>query len=313
MPDRPLHGIIPPVVLPMGADGSIDEESLRRHIGELLAAGVHGLWVNGSTGEFHALDVDQRARAVRVAVEISAGTVPVIAHVGDTATTRALEHARAATAAGADLVAVIPPYYVDFTQWELKRHFRRIADATAGPVIVYHLPQLTPNAFGTSAIVELAREGVAAGVKDSSSDMVWFRRLRADAESAGVELACFTGGSSVTDLGLYLGGAGAMPSTANLTPRHLVAMYETARAGDWARLRVMQDDLEHLLQALRLPGRSATWSTTAAIHKHILAQLGHIRIDVVAPPLERLSRDEGQALRSRALPIIEQLEGRNQR
>jgi len=313
MPDHRLHGIIPPVVLPLDTDGLIDEESLERHIGHLLEAGVHGLWMNGSTGEFHALDVEQRAQAVRLAVKICAGAVPVIAHVGDTATTRALEHARAATKAGADLVAVIPPYYVDFTERELVSHFRQIADAVAGPVILYHLPQLAPNGLGTSAIVELARDGVVAGVKDSSSDMVWFRRLLGEAKSAGVELACFTGGSSVTDLGLYLGGAGAMPSTANLTPRHLVAMYDAAKAGDWARVRRMQDELEHLLRALRLPGRSATWSATVAIHKHVLAQLGHIRTDVAAPPLTPLDAEEKRVLASKAIPIIEQLEGRNQR
>ena len=63
--EDPPRGILPPLVLPMGPDGEIDSASLERHIGVLMEAGVHGLWVNGTTGEFYALDGELRARVVR--------------------------------------------------------------------------------------------------------------------------------------------------------------------------------------------------------------------------------------------------------
>lgn len=310
MPEERLGGIFPPVVLPFGSDGTVDHVSLERHVEHLLRAGVHGLWMNGTTGEFHALDAGQRAQAVRVAVKTAGGAVPVVAHVGDTSTERVLEHSRAALAAGADRLAVIPPYFVDFTQAEMCQHFRRIAGVAGLPVLVYHLPQLAGTGLSVASIATLAQEGVVTGVKDSSNDLVWFRQLLAGARQAGVPLDCFTGGSSVTDLGLYLGGAGAMASAANLTPRHLVAMYDAAAAGDWVLLHTLQEELEALLSALRLPRRAPTFSATAGVHKYILAVLGHLDGDVAAEPLAPLDEDERRHLVTTAVPIVERLEGR---
>jgi 4-hydroxy-tetrahydrodipicolinate synthase len=310
MPETRLGGIFPPVVLPFGSDGNVDHASLEHHVEHLLAAGVHGLWVNGTTGEFHALDVGGRAHAVRVVAKAVGGAVPVVAHVGDTSTERVLEHARAALAAGADHLAVMPPYFVDFTQAELCQHFRRIADAVGSPVLVYHLPQLAGPGLSVDSIASLAQEGVVTGVKDSSNDLVWFRQLLSGARRVGAPLDCFTGGSSVTDLGLYLGGAGAMSSTANLAPRHLVAMYDAASGGDWVLLHAMQEELETLLSALRLPRRAATFSATAGVLKYVLAVLGHLDGEFAAEPLAPLDEEERRHLVATAVPIVERLEGR---
>ncbi|MEQ7127773.1 dihydrodipicolinate synthase family protein [Actinopolymorpha sp. B11F2] len=310
MLEEGLRGIYPPVVLPFGADGTIDHASLEHHIEHLLAAGVHGLWINGTTGEFHALDADQRLQAVRVAVKAARGSVPVIAHVGDTSTGLVIGHARSALAAGADQVAIVPPYFVDFTQDELRQHVRRVVGELGVPVLVYHLPQLAKVGLTVDSIATLAQEGAVVGVKDSSNDMVWFRQLLSGARAAGISLACFTGGSSMTDVGLYLGAAGAMSSAANLTPRHLVGMYDAATAGDWVRLRAMQEEMETLLAALRLPRRAGTFSATAGVHKYVLTVLGHIAGDFAAEPLAPLDEDERRHLASTAVPIVERLEGR---
>ncbi|WP_114561118.1 dihydrodipicolinate synthase family protein [Desertihabitans aurantiacus] len=304
----PLAGVVPPVVLPLSDDGAVDSASLERHVNHLVEAGVAGLWVNGTTGEFYALDVELRARVVRECVKAVAGRVPVVAHVGDTSTDLALQHARAAVAAGAEHLSVLPPYFVGFGSDELKAHLRVLARAVGGPVFAYHLPQLAPATLGVDAIVELAAEGFVCGIKDSSSNMLWFRQLRLGLEAAGVRLPCFTGGSSVTDLGYFLGATGTVSSTGNLTPRHLVAQHEAARCGDWDTVRALQDQTEHLIARLLPPGMVGSPGLTAAAYKYVLTVLGRIDSERTARPQAVLPAAARQHLDADVLPLVEQLE-----
>lgn len=292
----------------MGPDGEIDSASLERHLSHLLQAGIHGLWVNGTTGEFYALDVELRARVVRECVKVVAGSVPVVAHVGDTSTRLALDHARAAAEAGADFLSVLPPFFVDFTQPELKDHYRAIAQVANVPLFAYNLPQMTPVGLTVASIVELASEGVIVGAKDSSSDMVWFRQLLRASSESETPLSCFTGGSGVSDLGLFQGAAGAMSSTANLTPRHLVALFSAAEVEDWAQVRTLQGQTDALVAALRLPQRPATSSLTAGVIKFLLARLGRIDSAHAAAPLSGLTDEEQAHLLQHAAPLIDDLE-----
>ncbi|WP_161606163.1 dihydrodipicolinate synthase family protein [Microlunatus speluncae] len=301
------HGVFPPIVLPLTEDGSLDSASLERLVGRLVGAGVSGLWVNGTTGEFYALDVEGRARVVRECVKIVAGSVPIIAHVGDTATGLALDHARAAIDAGAARLSVLAPYCADFTEDELKSHFRAIAQVAGGPVFAYHLPRLAGPGLSIAAIVELAGEGVFDGGKDSSSDLVWFRQLLSSARQAGVTFHGFTGGSAVPDLGYFVGARGTMSSLANLVPAHIVAQYRAARRGDWAAVRELQEGSNDLLRGLRL-ARASTASATAAIYKYLLVRRGWIGSEQSTAPLSRLTDDERRQLDLNALPLIEHLE-----
>lgn len=304
--DQP-RGVFPPIVLPLTAEGEVDSVSLERLVGHLVDAGINGLWVNGTTGEFYALDVEGRARVVRECVKITSGAVPIIAHVGDTATNLALAHARAAIDAGANRVSAMAPYCTDFTEDELKEHFRAIGRVAGDSLFAYHLPRLAGPGLSIASIVELAGEGVFSGAKDSSADLVWFRQLLSDVRSAGVELRCFTGASTVPDLGYFLGAHGTMTSLANLVPRHIVAQYGAAQRGDWTLARELQDGSNRLLQAIRLP-RSDTASATAAIYKYLLVRQGWLATDQATAPLSRLTDDERRILDQDALPLINQLE-----
>lgn len=300
--------MFPPVLLPMSPTGDIDTRSLDRLVSHLLDGGVHGLWVNGTTGEFYDLDTELRARAVTEFVRSVAGRVPVVAHVGDTSTRLAVQHARAAVAAGAEHVSVLAPYLVGFGQAELKAHVRAVADAAERPVLAYNLPQLAPVGLSIESVVELAVEGVLCGAKDSSSDMVWFRQLARALREAQAPIALLTGGSSVADLGYVLGAAGSVSSLANLAPRHLVRQYEAAVAQDWARVVALQETSEALIGLLRPPGLAATPGLTMAVYKHLLASADVIDSDAAAAPQEPLSARAREHLAERALPLMRRIE-----
>ncbi|WP_432183334.1 dihydrodipicolinate synthase family protein [Streptomyces tendae] len=308
MPRHALHGIVAPTVLPMNAEGSLDRSSLERHLTALIEAGVHGLWINGTTGEFHALDDDERALAVTVAAKTADGRLPVIAHVGDAATASTVRHALAAADAGADEIAVIAPYFAAYGREELRDHYRAVARAVGFPVLAYHMPQLTRSALTIDCVLELTREGVLCGIKDSAGDMTWQRQLLRRADRLGVPVRCFTGGSSLTDLSLYAGAAGATSSLANVTPRHLVALYEAARAGDWSRARMLQEQLEDLLDLMRAARREPTLSAIVSTFKFVLAALGRIDDAHAAEPLARLDTEERRNLTATVVPRVRELE-----
>ncbi|WP_320774765.1 dihydrodipicolinate synthase family protein [Streptomyces sp. CRN 30] len=308
MSGHQLHGIIAPTVLPMTATGSLAETSLECHLTALIDAGVHGLWINGTTGEFHTLDDTERALAVSVAAKTADGRVPVIAHVGDAATAPTVRHARAAVDAGADEIAVIAPYFAPYGREELRDHYRAVAEAVGFPVMAYHMPQLTPSALTVDCVLDLAGEGVLCGIKDSAGDMTWLRRLLRGADRLGVDLPCFTGGSSLTDLSLYAGAAGATSSLANVTPRHLVALYDAARAGDWPRARLLQEQLEDLLELMRAARHEPTLSSVVSTFKFVLAALGRIDDTRAAGPLAPLDDQERRALAATVVPRVRELE-----
>ncbi|WP_168211614.1 dihydrodipicolinate synthase family protein [Ruania zhangjianzhongii] len=303
-----LSGVLPPVVLPMTPEGEVDSPSLQSHVSHLVSSGVHGLWANGTTGEFYALDGDGRAEVVRQCVKAAAGRVPVVAHVGDTTTSLTVRHAREALAAGATFVSVLPPYFVSFGQEELKRHFRELAHAIGVPVLAYHLPQFIPATLSIDSIVELTVEGVLCGAKDSSSNMVWFRQLQRRLRAEGVSLPCLTGGSSVADLGYLLGAVGSVSSTGNLTPAHLVRQYEAAQQGDWTRVLALQEQSEELIELLTPPGATPGPGLSATVYKYLLAKQGRIDCEFSAAPLTQLSPEQCRYLDEQVLPVIARVE-----
>lgn len=298
-----LQGVIPPLILPLTDQGQLDLEGLERQIGFLLDAGVQGLWVNGSTGEFFALSAEERQEVVQACVETVGGRFPVIAQVGDCATRQVLRHARGALDAGADGLSVVLPYYVVYTQQELAEHYRSISRELGRELFLYQLPQLCKVSLDVPRILELAEEGVLAGVKDSAGDVDFYSRLVRRVRETGSRLRCFYGASSLVDVGLYAGGDGVMCAVANLVPGLCCRIFQAALQEDWKTARRLNERIRALLEALALPGRT-TWVPVIAAYKYLLRELGLIGSDRVFAPLQPLSEEEKARLRQRALPLI---------
>src|SRR5437870_4667749 len=136
-----LRGIIPPVVTPMYANEDVDRPRLRTALDRLLAADVHGLFVLGTTGEFYALDRDEKQTVIAETVAHVRKRVPVIAGTGAQTTREAARLTQMAEREKADAVTIITPYFVQPTQQELFDHFRRIAECTKLPVVLYTNPR----------------------------------------------------------------------------------------------------------------------------------------------------------------------------
>ncbi|OQM83779.1 dihydrodipicolinate synthase family protein [Rhodococcus sp. 66b] len=288
-----FSGIVPPIVTPLTLEGEVDTTSLERLLSLQLEAGVDGLFVLGSSGEVGYLTDAQRAQVVQTAIGHVGGQVPVLVGVNDMTTNRVIAVAEQAREAGADAIVATAPFYAITDAAETATHFRSIHAAVDLPLFAYDVPVRVHSKLSPAMLVELGREGVIAGVKDSSGDDVSFRMLLR--QSAGLEnFAVFTGHEVVVDGCLLMGASGAVPGLANVDPHGYVRLWRAAQAGDWAAAKAEQDRLTDLFSIVEAPtpGRVSAGAAGLGAFKTALALRGVITGNTMCAPM--LSLDESE-------------------
>src|SRR5882724_4025038 len=138
--NRPLHGVVPALVTPFKENERIDYNAWQVAIDILIGAGVHGLFVAGSQGEFYALDMEERTVAMRFCKQAIAGRVPLYVNVGCITTRDTVALALQAQALDADAIVVVTPYYIQPSQAELVEHYVEVCRAVRLPVMAYNFP-----------------------------------------------------------------------------------------------------------------------------------------------------------------------------
>lgn len=287
-----FRGVVPPVVTPLTESFEVDYASLTRVVENLIDGGVHGLFVLGSSGEVVFHDDATRRRILDHVLGVAAGRVPVLAGVIDPTTDRVIAQARAAQAAGAAAVVVTAPFYARTSQPEVADHFRYVRDAVDVPVVAYDIPVCVNIKLDRRSVVTLAREGVIAGLKDSSGDDGNFRFCLLDlADRPDVFL--MTGSEIVVDTALMMGAHGVVPGLANVDPHGYVRLWNHAQAGDWAAARAEQERLCRLFEMVWVAvGRVSPGSAGVGSFKTAMQQMGLMTTNLMARPQRRLDAAE---------------------
>ncbi|MFC8428952.1 dihydrodipicolinate synthase family protein [Streptomyces sp. NPDC057253] len=292
----PLTGVVPPVCTPLTPDREVDVPSLLRLVDHLVAGGVHGLFVLGTSSEVAFLTDAQRRLVVEAVTGHVGGQLPVLAGVIDMTTARVLDHVRAVTAAGADAVVVTAPFYTRTHPAEIARHYRLIAAGSPVPVLAYDLPTGVHTELPADVVLDLAAEGVLAGLKDSSGDLAGFRRVVSGARvRPGISgFSVLTGSELIVDAALAVGADGAVPGLANVDPDGYVRLYGLFRAGDLAAARAEQERLCALYGMVGVgdPARMGASSSALGAFKAALHLRGVIDCPATAEPQVPLSEDE---------------------
>ncbi|QDG65376.1 dihydrodipicolinate synthase family protein [Pseudarthrobacter sp. NIBRBAC000502772] len=294
-----FQGVIPPVVTPRTADGAIDVPSLENVTKHLLDGGVSGLFVLGSSGEVTHMTNTERDLVVQTVAGVNAGQVPLIVGAVEQTTNRVIEEAKRVIALGADSIVATSLYYAISNAQENGTHFRSIAAAVDVPVFAYDVPVRTHFKLPTDLLVELGREGVIAGVKDSSGDDVSFRQLLLAAKDIP-NFDIFTGHEVVVD-GALLGGAqGVVPGLGNVDPAGYRRLFDAAQAGDWAQAAAEQDRLADVFEIVYTPkaGRMSGNAAGLGAFKTALQLMGIIKTNVMSAPMLSLDEDETKAIRA---------------
>ncbi|QWT24732.1 dihydrodipicolinate synthase family protein [Subtercola sp. PAMC28395] len=291
-----FHGVIPPVVTPRTSEGDVDLPALGTLIEHLLDGGVQGLFMLGSSGEVAFLTDTERKAILAEAVRVTAGRVPIMVGVNDMTASRVIEQIRIAEDAGVDAVLATAPFYALPSAREIEQHFYLLAAATTLPIFAYDVPVRVHNKLTTDLIMRLARDGVLAGVKDSSGDDVSFRRLVNANRAAGEPLVLLTGHEVVADGALFWGAHGIVPGLGNVDPRRYVEMFDAAQRGDWNIARALQDELcalfEIVFQAQGVSGEAAGLGA----FKIALARIGVINSARMSAPIDQLTDETIQRI-----------------
>ncbi|MFE6531940.1 dihydrodipicolinate synthase family protein [Streptomyces rochei] len=267
----PLRGVVPPVLTPLTPTGRVDTASVRRLTEHLIGAGVHGLFLLGSSGEAAYLTDTQRLTALETAVDSAAGRVPVLAGVIETTTARVLDRAADAARAGADALVATAPFYARTHPVEIADHFRRVREGAGLPLLAYDIPVAVHTRLPRDVVLGLAADATLAGLKDSSGDEGALRRLLIELRRHAPDFSVLTGSELTVDCALLAGVDGVVPGLGNVDARGYVRLYTAARSGDWAAAKAEQDRLAALFAlteagdpALMGPGSAALGGFKAA-------------------------------------------------
>jgi 4-hydroxy-tetrahydrodipicolinate synthase len=245
-----IKGIIPPVATPMQANEDLDLPRLKWFLDHLIAEGVHGIFVLGTNSEFYALDDREKQEVIATAVSHVRGRVPVFAGTGAESTREAVRLTKMAEKEGVQGVSVITPYFISPSQQEIYDHYRRIAENTKLPVILYNNPSTCGGLkIDVDTVARLAEIPNILGIKDSSGDL---QNTNEYMRVVPERFSVLQGRDTLIYQALIFGARGAVPATANIAPRLLVEIYEAGVRGDHAAAKAAQLRLNPIRLALTL-------------------------------------------------------------
>jgi 4-hydroxy-2-oxoglutarate aldolase len=243
-----LRGVIPPLVTPFHADGSLDVASFSASLEALAVHDFAGFLVLGSNGEAASLDEDEKLRLVAAARRAVPGRF-LLAGTGLESTRATIALSRRAAELGADAVLVLTPCYYKarMTAEALRRHFEAVAEASPVPVYIYSVPAFTGLTWPAGLAATLAAHPRIRGIKESSGDVGQLARI-VESVPAGFEVA--VGNAPVLYPALCVGAVGGIVAVANCAPRAALRLYSAFQAGDHAAARRIQRALAPLATAV---------------------------------------------------------------
>jgi dihydrodipicolinate synthase/N-acetylneuraminate lyase len=294
-----FQGIVPPLVTPLITADALDVEGLERLVEHVVAGGVHGLFVLGTTGEGPSLSGPIQKELVDRVVRCVASRVPVFVGISDASLEESLTLARCAAERGAAAVVAAPPYYFPAAQEPLVRWGRELASRVPLPLLLYNMPEMTKLVLEPDTVRRLADCPAIVGIKDSGGDLGYFATLAQIVREERPDWSLFVGPELLLPEACGLGGHGGIPGGANVMPRLFVDLLAAVRAGDESRVAALRDRaklLGKLYEVGMMPGRIVVGIKAA------LAAMGICR-DGVASSFEQF--DAGQ--RQKVAAILEAL------
>ena len=282
-------GIYTALLTPFTEEGAIDEALFVRLLAFQEAAGVRGVVVAGTTGEGPSLSVSERVALYELASR-TRGQLRIIAGILTCSLPDALSLARSAADVGCDALMVAPPFYYRATREGLIAFYRALLDATALPVILYNIPQLTRQPITAELVDALLSFPNLLGIKDSSGApeslatyLPFVPRLKVWVGEEKLLLRCLQGG-----------GAGSISGLANVFPERLVATFRAFCEGREADgLQQLIDKAADALDAFPAPTNFKYALTLRGL------PLSHVR-----PPLHDLSELEQRDLQKAVQPHL---------
>ena len=299
MTQKRLGGIVPALVTPLTASGAdVDVDAARKLVRFLIAKKVNGLFALGSTGECGVLDIELRKKMAEVVIEEARGELPVVVHVGAPRESEVHHLAAHAVSAGADGIALVPPYYYGMDEAALEQFFTRVAHSVDLPIYLYNIPSNAKNVITVRLFIRLAtaHEHIV-GMKDSSMDFASYYELVQCKQPDHIALI---GNDAQILAALAVGGQGAVSAGATAIPEPFVRLMAAFAKQDLVEARKWQSICARIRRMFVRP-----WPIAPL--KMVLHWRG-ICDSTVAAPLRQMTSEETRELKNEFEQIMESLE-----
>jgi len=229
-----LSGCGTALVTPFNAAGAVDETALRALVDWQITEGIHFLVPCGSTGEAATMTAAEHRRVVEIVVEQARGRLAVVAGAGSNDTAKAVAQSKEMKAAGATHLLHVSPMYNKPPQRGLIEHFKRVADATDLPVVIYNVPGRTGGNIEAKTTLALAQVPNIAAVKEASGNLAQITDILRDRPEHFVVLS---GDDELTLAVMAAGGDGVISVISNATPKSMARLTELAASKNFAEAK----------------------------------------------------------------------------
>ena len=300
---QPLRGIVPPMITPLRDRDTLDRDGLEKIVEHLLAGGVSGLFILGTTGEGPSLGYRLRRELIEHTCRQVKGRVPVLVGITDTAFVESVQVARCAAQAGADAVVLAPPYYVPEGQSELREYLEHLLPELPLPLFLYNMPSLTKVPFEIDTVRWAMDQPRIAGIKDSSGNMIYFSRLL-DLAKQRAAWTVLVGPEELLAESILLGGHGGVNGGANVFPKLYVELHRAAAVGELERVLQLHSLVMQVAGRLYAVGRHPS-----AVIKGIKCAVSSLGLagDFMAEPFHRFRENERKVIETAVRELRELL------
>jgi dihydrodipicolinate synthase/N-acetylneuraminate lyase len=247
-----LQGIFTPTLVPLDEQGRVNEPELRRFVSWLIDRGVHGLYPNGSTGEFTRFTAEERRRIVEVVADQAGGRVPILAGAAEANVKETLAACEAYAGMGARAVAIVAPFYYKLSPESVYAYFAEIARHSPIDLTLYNIPMFA-SPIDVPTIRRLAEFPRVVGIKDSSGDLAFMMRMISSVRPLRPDFSFLTGWEAVLVPMLMIGCDGGTHASSNAVPEVTRRIYDLSRAGNYQEAMQWQYRILELFDAMLFP------------------------------------------------------------
>jgi 4-hydroxy-tetrahydrodipicolinate synthase len=291
------NGVIPAVLLPFTDDLAIDERSFRKHLADVAATeGLSALTINAHSTEVASCSFDEQRRVLDIAQDEIGGRLPIVNGVWADGSLEAARIARMAEAGGASALLVFPPAPFTLNQSPAMavEHFKRIAEASSLPLIVFQYPLATGQGYSRDTLLKMIEEVPAIrAIKDWCGSVAQHEMHIRELQSLTRPVNVLTTHSAWLLSSLVLGCSGLLSGSGSVIPDLQAAMFRAVRANNLAEARRLNDRIYPLARVFY----ADPWVDMHNRMKEALVLLGRLPRAVVRPPLVKISRGEIDRIR----------------
>ena len=240
MKNKQFEGIFPYLVSPANSKSNDRKNVLERLVNHLIHAGIHGITLFGSTGEFPYLNIGQKEEILETVIHINQNRIPIIAGVSHFSTSEAVYQAKKFEGLGADGILAAINVYFPINSEGIYRYFEAIASNVNCPVIIYHNPKFSNMDFSLDLIERLAEVPNIEYIKYASANT---GKVFSIINRCNGKLKVFSATANIPLLILMLGGVGWMAGPACIIPRQSVQLFELTKQKKWDEAIELQKKL----------------------------------------------------------------------